>query len=135
MNDVQKYQVMAILETLNIIHAATLTFHHGDCIGADEQAHSMALLLGYEIVVHPPVSPKKRAYCQGATLYHSERGYLDRNHDIVDASDFMIATPKDMEDVPRGSGTWATIRYATKTRVNLLIVYPDGQIEQRRRTA
>ena len=55
--------------------------------------------------------------------------YLDRNHDIVDASAEMLALPSGPEKM-RGSGTWATIRYARRTRVPLLICWPDGRVEE-----
>ena len=51
---------------------------------------------------------------------------LDRNRDIVDACDVLIATPKDFVEELR-SGTWATVRYARKQRKPLVIVWPNGE--------
>jgi hypothetical protein len=107
--------------------------HHGDCIGADADFHyivSRRLQVGDKIVIHPPVDPSKRAFmdrilfkCKVEVLV--PKPYLERNHDIVDAADFMIATPGEREEQLR-SGTWATIRYAKKRGVPLRIIYPDG---------
>lgn len=86
--------------------------HHGDCVGADEEAHAIADSLGAAIYVHPPVDPSFRAYCDGrTTAYVAEpKPYLERNRDIVDESDVLVACPDGPER--RRSGTWATIRYA-----------------------
>lgn len=98
-------------------------FHHGDCVGADSQASVIAGRLGFRIVLHPPLDPKKRAY-NIADLVLQARPYLERNHDIVDACDVMFATPREMHEVLR-SGTWATIRYARKCRKDLLVIQPE----------
>ena len=100
-------------------------FHHGDCFGADAQAHRYALLCDptVKIVIHPPVDPRKRAYCSGALLLE-EKPYLVRNKEIVGMSDVILAAPKDLEELR--SGTWSTIRYAAKKLKPVLIVYPDG---------
>jgi len=50
--------------------------------------------------------------------------YLVRNHDIVDAVDKMYAFPKEIEEQWRGSGTWATIRYAKKKKKSLMVSFP-----------
>lgn len=98
-------------------------FHHGDCVGADAQAHEIANDMNYTIVIHPPINPKKRAYCKNAYEVKPEKEYLDRNHDIVDETDLLIATPKGEEELR--SGTWSTIRYAKKQNKNIVIIYPN----------
>jgi hypothetical protein len=91
-------------------------FHHGDCVGADAEADDLiAQIGGCKIVIHPPDNPRKRAF---KTRYPGRivlpaKPYLMRNHDIVDATDILIAAPKTNEEELR-SGTWATIRYAMK---------------------
>lgn len=99
-------------------------FHHGDCIGADAEAHSIAMKLGFIIHLHPPLDPKKRAFCP-APHEMEPRPYLDRNHDIVDATRLLIATPGEAVEQLR-SGTWATIRYARKQRRTVIIIGPCG---------
>jgi hypothetical protein len=59
---------------------------------------------------------------------HECKEYLDRNHDIVDSSDLLIAVSESTVEVLR-SGTWATIRYAKKLRKPIKIIYPDGKVE------
>lgn len=39
----------------------TIEFHHGDCIGADVQAHMIAMDYPIRIVVHPPTDPRSLA--------------------------------------------------------------------------
>lgn len=100
--------------------------HHGDCIGADAQLHQAARRKGHSIHRHPPDNPSKRAFCD-FDRDSPERPYLDRNHDIVDASSVLIGAPGEMTEQLR-SGTWATIRYARKQRKKVIIVLPDGTI-------
>lgn len=44
--------------------------HHGDCVGADADAHRLARehLTTTRIVVHPPDNPVKRASCHGVDV-------------------------------------------------------------------
>src|SRR5262245_4283430 len=79
-----------LLSTLT--NLAPRALHHGDCIGADAQAHALARKLGIRIVLHPPTNPSKRAFCE-ADAYWGEADYLVRNRQIVDACDVLIAAP------------------------------------------
>jgi hypothetical protein len=103
-------------------------FHHGDCVGADAEAHRIAsFILGPEkIWVHPPLNEKKRAFsADGHKL--PPKDYLERNHDIVDAATVVFATPKTQGETLR-SGTWATVRYAQKQDRLVFVVTPDGEV-------
>ena len=35
-------------------------FHHGDCVGADSEAHDIADECGYGIILHPPTNQSER---------------------------------------------------------------------------
>jgi hypothetical protein len=109
---------------------------HGDCVGADSDFHHIIcgrLQINDKIVIHPPEDPSRRAFMD-RVLYRCKvevlapKPYIVRNHDIVDASDFVIATPGEREEQLR-SGTWATIRYAKSRGTPLRIIYPDGTSE------
>jgi hypothetical protein len=104
------------------------TLHHGDCIGADAQAHVAAQALSLEVVLHPPSENGQRAFCP-ASVARTPLPYLERNHAIVDECDYLIAAPGEKTERARGSGTWATIRYARKTGVPVTVVFPDGSVE------
>lgn len=78
----------------NYVEEYTVTFRHGDCIGADEQAHKIAKNLGCRIVIHPPIDDKQRAYKKGNKTLKPKK-YLERNKDIVNNSDKIIACPED----------------------------------------
>lgn len=119
MTGLQKNAVKTILNNFD-----GKTFHHGDCIGADEEAHYIADELGYEIHIYPPLDDKYVAHCRGYVRY-VKRAYLERNQMIVRATNLLIATPKEFTE-QRRSGTWATIRYARHLKKNIIIVYPDG---------
>lgn len=97
-------------------------FHHGDCVGADAEAHELARELGYRIVAHPPDNPKSRAYC-AADEVRPEAPYLTRNRAIVAAVSVMIAAPATADEQVR-SGTWATVRYTRAAGKHLFICGP-----------
>lgn len=125
MNGVQKTIVLDLLAQLNASEA-----HHGDCVGADAQFHAIVtgMFPQTKTVVHPPTKRMKRAFVQ-ADEYLEPKHYLDRNQDIVNGCDIIIACPKQEQDEQR-SGTWATIRYAKKTNKPITIVYPSARIER-----
>ena len=100
------------------------TVHHGDCIGADEEMHDIAIAFGQSVVVHPPADPKLRAWCRGDVVL-PEKPYHDRNRDIVNAARYLLATPDSMKETTKG-GTWYTVRYARQEGKDILIVWPDG---------
>lgn len=104
-----------------------LSVHHGDCIGGDEVCHHLVRLLvpAAYIVGHPCNLPQYRAYC-ACDEYREEGEPLARNRNIVDEIQFLIGLPDSMVEKVRGSGTWATIRYARQTKRARLIIFPDG---------
>ena len=89
-------------------------FHHGDCVGSDEEAHAIALEARWEVVVHPPVLDHARAFCggRGVTVLPA-KPYLERNRDIVDSCSLLVAAPETDEEKIR-SGTWSTVRAARR---------------------
>lgn len=122
MTAVQKERVYQLLDSMWPIE-----FHHGDCIGADAEAHLIAKGLRIAVVIHPPTNERKRAFCKGARETREPLPYIQRNHSIVDETDCLIATPKAPQEVQR-SGTWSTIRYARKIGRVVWVINPDGTI-------
>jgi len=104
--------------------------HHGDCVGADVSFHSAAMCeTEARIVTHPPKVESMRAVCVGTrTTILPAKDYLERNKDIVNSSDLLIACPKGPEE--RRSGTWSTVRYARKVGKPVVVVWPDGRVEE-----
>lgn len=105
-------------------------FHHGDCLGADAEAHAIVRDAAEQrgraikIVGHLPDNEKLRAYCKFDER-RDPAGYIERDHNIVDEVNLMVATPGDFVEVVR-SGTWATVRYARKIKRHIIIIRPDG---------
>jgi len=99
-------------------------FHHGDCVGADAQAHNIVrgILSECKIVLHLPDDPRKRAFCSGDRV---RRGlpHLVRNRNIVLFSDVLIAAPRTREEELR-SGTWSMIRFARKVGRKSHLLFP-----------
>ena len=121
----QKQTFANLLDLLDVTE-----LHHGDCIGADEEAHEIAKSKGIRIVIHPPIDSKKRAYCKGASEVREVKDYLRRNHDIVDEGDgALIAAPLQEKEILR-SGTWATVRYAWKIgrALDVFVIRPGGWV-------
>lgn len=139
----QKHELKKILKMKECTE-----FMQGDCIGADEESVEEALNAGVRIfTVFPPDNTKKRAWTfdydhvtkwnklytpymdvvwNGVSVkvkWMPVEAYLERNKRIVDTVSLMIAAPKEYVHTVR-SGTWSTIRYAWKTKRDIIIIPP-----------
>lgn len=103
--------------------------HHGDCIGADAEFHAIALSLGIPVVIHPPVNPVLRAFCPAtpadrlvaSVTVLPARPYRDRDRDMVDLADAVLATPARGRQT---GGTWYTVAYARRTGRAVTVLFP-----------
>lgn len=118
----QKNALRALLQSLDISE-----FHHGDCVGADAQAHYI-VSENVPVHVHPgKVNTRMRAYCatSNVVMHYRPLPPLERNKIIVDMTDMLVACPVGKEEEQR-SGTWSTVRYARKQGKKICLVFPDG---------
>jgi hypothetical protein len=98
-------------------------FHHGDCVGVDAEAATLAKEIGYTIVSHPgPDNDGLRAYVPFDECKEPQT-HFKRNRTIVDSCDFLLVVPLQMEPQPRG-GTWYTYDYAVKKNKPFFVIYP-----------
>lgn len=104
---------------------APLTFHHGDCQGADAEAAELAYSYGFTVVSHPPTQSRKRGYAPSHST-HPPLPYLERNRALVDAADLLIAAPRTVLHARCRDGFCATVRYAQSLSKPVIVVYPDG---------
>lgn len=102
-------------------------FHHGDCVGADEQAAQLAREYRFRVVAHPPDNDSLRAHFPSDEV-REPRPYLDRNRDIVAEADILIAAPAEHVEQQR-SGTWATYRHGERVGRVLHLITPLLQAE------
>jgi hypothetical protein len=119
-------QLAALERQLNSMPMAE--FHHGDCLGADAQAHAIVVDRVW-VVIYPSNIPRSRAYCIGACRTYPPKPPLERNSDIVKCTDVLVACPNGMYEEQR-SGTWATIRYARAAKRKIIIVWPNGEVKE-----
>lgn len=102
--------------------------HHGMCVGADEEFDE---LLGQTYVPlvhgHPPTDTSLMAEGLSCDVLSEPKPYLQRNRDIVDQTEHLIAAPRGMTEEHR-SGTWSTVSYARRLRRPITICWPDGTV-------
>lgn len=103
----------------------TPVLRHGCCVGGDEMMHQLARAAGYRIIGHPPTDQRWMARGLDCDEWTEPEPFIRRNHAIVDRCSEMLCLPGQVGEQRRGSGTWATVRYAAGCRPGLL-VYPSG---------
>lgn len=139
MNLSQRQSVLGLLQELQ-----PDTVEHGDCVGADAEFHALACF-NYgkitKVIIRPGCdgvgNMPKRFYCAKVIqpiadtitiVEHTPEPYLWRNDKIANDGDILIATPLEFKEQMRGSGTWATCRYAYRYRKEVKVVLPDGHV-------
>jgi hypothetical protein len=120
----QYYAACKLLSAISRMSEICPELHFGDCVGADSEVYGLAHSMRYWTVAHPPEVSRYRAR-RPADQVLLPKPYLDRNRDIVDDTDILLAFPKEARE-SRFGGTWYTVRYARKVGRRLVIVWPDG---------
>lgn len=124
MTSEQKQMLMSELHRLG-----ATDLHHGDCQGGDEEAHDIGRQLGLSIVGHPPIGEGLRAFCVCDDMREPAE-YMVRNRNIVLETQVLLTTPDGPERLR--SGTWATLRFAKKTKRPWICIAPSGEITKTR---
>ncbi len=119
MNELQKALFVGVIARL-----CPETFHHGDCVGADADAHALIRLHAprCRIIIHPPDNATRRAFCEGDEM-RDAKPYLERNRAIVACCEELVAVPKGRAEELR-SGTWMTVRAARRSGKRIHMVWP-----------
>lgn len=122
LNSEQKIQIIELLNNYDNIIVS-----HGDCVGADDDFHKLCLEYrenhhNKNLVIHiyPPSNPTMRAFNQEDVIM-DEKPYLERNKNIINNSNILIACPQDKNNEVLRSGTWSTIRQAKKKQMEIFI--------------
>jgi hypothetical protein len=101
-------------------------FHHGCCIGADEQAHTLSKSIpGLTRHLHRPLDESQMAVGLVGVDW-PPAPYLKRNRTIVRSSGLLIAAPSTHEALR--SGTWSTVRYARRLGRPIVLVWASGAL-------
>lgn len=124
--------------TLAQLHALTIILdeaedrccRHGGAIGADSQFNELARRSYKYVIIHPSDVLHQRGDKLFCDECHEPKPPIDRNRDIVDASNYLIACPATMQEEQR-SGTWMTVSYTIKLGKPVVIVWPNGVTEWR----
>lgn len=119
-----------LFERLTSLKPAVLV--HGGCIGGDDEADKMAADMGIPRLVFPSTRIDKRVSDEvlrsrtGSVVWiRPAKEPLDRNPDIVNAVEQLIACPRQSRMITR-SGTWTTVRLARRILgdVNVHVIGP-----------
>lgn len=100
--------------------------HYGCCVGADDEFYAIARLCSTLIVGHPSNIEKMTVRRDCYQLF-PPMPPLERNTDIVVASDVIIGCPYEYVVTLRG-GTWHTLREAVRLKKEFYIIVPSGEI-------
>ncbi len=119
------------------VNDSQIVLHHGCCTGADEHAHKlMSLIKGTIIVGHPGKDARGNSpylMDMSSTIFGRicpRKLYNERNRDIVNESDLLIACPAYPENDKRSqrSGTWQTVRIARNIDRPVICIMADGSM-------
>ena len=85
-------------------------FHHGGCVGADQEAAGLVSVRHDAAIVEHLGQPGT---------------YFKRNREIVDVCDMLVGVSLTPHRLTSG-GTWYTIDYAIKAGKPVHVIWPDG---------
>lgn len=113
-----------------VAREAPTEFHHGDCVGADEEAWAIVVQSCTTCETHAWQGnlPSKVAHTKSHVL-HGPYNNFHRNGIIATVAQHLVACPGEATEQLR-SGTWSTVRRARKLNRRITIIFPNGTITE-----
>lgn len=109
----------------NLLKDKAGEFHHGNCIGADSEAHDMATVLNYKVCIHDPLNQGSNWAGKRGALHYPPMPYKVRNKNIVEKTAVLFACPLAFDGK---GGTWNAIEWAKRLKRQFYIILPNGDI-------
>jgi hypothetical protein len=135
----QEYHLGLLIHTAMRLTRGDRLVHHGCATGTDETAHQYALSIP-DIRIHGypgyganyTTAYRMKIRPDEFTKLHPAKRYGERNHDIIRASNLLIACPQYPERDPRSarSGTWQTVRLSRRSHIPAIIISSNGHVFQ-----
>jgi hypothetical protein len=132
MTQAQRNKISELIKAVRVLATNPVVGLHGDCIGADENFDDICRDQGLQTWCRPCTFESMRARTPAKEIAEPKTP-MARNRDIIAQSTVLLACPPNYEEIKKGSGTWATIRYGRQRRkcqedLNVYVVFPDGSI-------
>lgn len=132
MTQQQRNMIITLIKVARLKAKHPVVGLHGDCIGADADFDELCRKVGVDTWCRPCNYPNMRAYTPAKQIAKVTNP-MARNRAIVADCSVLLACPPNDEEIKKGSGTWATIRYGRQRQrrdkdLNLYIAYPNGAL-------
>jgi len=137
MSKQQKDTLIRIMKKLKHTYQ-NIDLHMGSAPGSDAEAFAIVVENGLvsRLFFYPSSNPDENAFDiedprdlekkEIKLLRQNERTIFERNRNIVDTCDMIIAVPRETLE-KRESETWMAIRYSKIQKKRLFTLYPDGK--------
>jgi len=126
-------QLAAFKSWIEPIAGQVAEFRSGGCIGADEHATAIVCeTTAAQIILHRQNRKKNesaKCVAVAASTFTPPAKPDLRNAALVDAVDVMVLAPR-RRGLDQNGGTFGALRYAKWRGKPLVIIWPDGEVEE-----
>ncbi len=103
---------------------------HSDQVGAEQQAHEVAVLAGVDVEVFPISNAgRHRGWCMGAKVIHPPKFPETRDREILRGAAAAIIAPRQANETLHSSD-WRIVRAARKANITVYVIEPEGAVRR-----
>ena len=134
-SDMTSEQRRSVIELLNKFRPSLI--NNGCAKGRDQELIEILIAMQLPLLLRLWPADKERmdairVLTMGKlrTEWRAIHDPLKRNRMMVDSAEWLLAVPDTTAPLPNGSGTWYTVKYALKNGCPVVMVWPNGDVQQ-----